>query len=61
MYNIQVHVPYEKQQYINCIIILLPTHNSISPSPHPRPQLTHTRTHARTHARTHTHTQSGGI
>ena len=57
MYNIKVHVPYEKQQYINCIIILLPTHHSISPSPHPRPQLT--RSHARTHARTHT--QSGGI
>ena len=57
-------MPYEKQQYINCIIILLPTHNSISPSPHPRSQLTHThthththtRTHARTHTRTHTHT-----
>ena len=42
--------------------MLLPTLNSIPPSPHPRPQLTHTHTHththARTHARTHTHTHT---
>ena len=58
MYNIQVHVPYEKQQYIKkWIIILLPTLNSISPSPHPCPQLTHTHTCAHTH----THTVRGWV
>ena len=49
-YNIhkkyKVHVPYEKQQYINKkIIILLPTLNSLPPNPNPCPQLTHMNTH----------------
>ena len=63
MYNIQVHVPYVKQQYIyrKWIIILLPTLNSISPSPHPGPQLTHTHTHARARTHTHTHEHSRAL
>ena len=47
MYNIQVHVPYEKQQYIKKMNHYITTYpfNFISPSPHPRPQLSHTHAH----------------
>ena len=48
------NVPYEKQQFTKKYIynrsLLLPTHNSIPPSPHPH----HTHTHL-AHMLTHTH------
>ena len=50
MYNIQVHVPYEKQQYIKKLSESLYYYLPIIPlsqTAHPRPQLTHT--HKRTH------------
>ena len=58
MYNIQVHVPYEKQQCIkkmNHYITTYPSfHLSQSPPPHP------TDTHAHTHTHTHKHEYKTG-
>ena len=59
MYNIQVHVPYEKQQYkkkkesLYSYLRLIPS----LPVPTAAPNW-HTCTHARAHTHTHTHTHT---
>ena len=51
MYNIQVHVPYEKQQYINKMNHYITTTTTTTIH-------THTLSLSHTHTNTHTHTQT---